>query len=300
MMRFRIGALDVTEPAYLTPDQILEHPNFLKGREAYINAVLEFYEFEPSLIELMLDGGRIMVYAVVMAMWGRYRGDDPESLPTISRLKKTVGLFNVASPRQLDLIIARFVQVGHLQINPAPDDLRMRIVLPTPALIEHDRAFIRAHYAALAEIVGHDAYALPLAGNLAFLKAVRGAWIATLEPMAKQIFSGNPSTLRFYAASAGMLMLMKLVQLHGQSTTGWITIDYTDFGRRFGVSRTHVRTLLKAVAAAQEIELDARGNLHLRPELLAAFDRNIAGRMSLLDRAHTSAVSSLKLPVFAA
>ena len=290
----------MTEPTYLTPDQILEHSNFLRGREAYINAVLEFYEFEPSLIELMLDGGRIMVYAVVMAMWGRYREDDPESLPTISRLKRTVGLFDVASPRQIDLIIARFLQVGHLQIKTAPNDLRMRIVLPTPALIEHDRAFMRAHYAALAEIAGHEAYALPLAGDISFLKAVRGAWITTLEPMAKQIFSGNPSTLRFYAASAGMLMLMKLVQLHGQSKDGWITIDYTDFGRRFGVSRTHVRTLLKTVAAAREVELDARGNLHLRPELLTAFDRNIAGRMSLLDRAYRSAVSSLEPPVSAA
>lgn len=289
----------MTDPAYLTTDRILEHPNFLKCREAYLDAVVAFYEFEPSLIELMLDGGRIMVYAVVMAMWGGYREDDPESLPSISRLKRTVDLFGVASARQIDLIVARFVQVGYLQVTPAPSDLRMRIVLPTPALVEHDRAFIKAHYTALAEIAGRDAYALPLAGDIDFLKAVRGAWVATLEPMAKEIFSQNRSTLRFYAASAGMLMLMRLVQLHSQTGGSWLAIDYTDFGRRFGVSRTHVRTLLKAAAAEGEIEINARGSLLLTPKLLEAFDRNVAGRMSLLDRAHASALASLTPPVTA-
>jgi len=288
--------VDLTEPKYLNADDILKHPNFSRGREAHIKAILDFYEFEPSLIELMLDGGRIMVYAVAMALWGGYHEDDPDSAPTISRLKKTVGLFDVASPRQIDLIVARFVHVGHLQIKPAPTDLRMRIILPTPALIEHDRAFIRAHYAALAEIAGHDAYPLPLAGDLAFLKVMRGAWIATLESMAKEIFTENPSTLRFYAASAGMLMLMKLVQMQCQIGEGWIKMDYTDFGRRFAVSRTHVRTLVKTAATAGEIQIDAQGNLRLRPELLAAFDRNVAGRMALLNRAHASAISRLKRP----
>ncbi len=286
--------MHVTDPTYLSTDRILEHPNFLKCREAYLVAVLSFYEFERSLIELMLDGGRIMVYALVMAMWGSYREGDPETLPSMSRLKKAIDLFGVASARQVDLIIARFVQVGYLQIKPAPSDLRMRMVLPTQALIEHDRAFIRAHYAALAEIGGREAYALPLAGDLNFLKNMRGAWITTLEPMAKEIFSQNPSTFRFYAASAGMLMLMRLVQLHSRANGGWIAVDYTDFGRRFGVSRTHVRTLLKAAAADGEIELDARGNLRLQPSLLAAFDRNVAGRMSLLDRAHSSALANLR------
>lgn len=283
----------MTDAPYLTPDHILLSPNFAAARDQHICAVLELYEFKPSLIELMLDGGRIMVYATVMALWGRYQEEDLTTLPTMSLLKKTVGLFEVASPRQVDLIVARFVQVGHLQIRPAPNDLRMRIALPTDALIEHDRAFIAAHYSALRQLVGEDAYALPLSRDITFLKAMRGAWISTFERMAKEIFSASPAVLRFYAASAGMLMLMKLVQLQHLSPDAWLSIDYTDFGRRFGVSRTHVRTLLKTAAAGGDIELDARGRLRLQPELLAAFDRNLAERMSLLDLAHGSAVTKL-------
>lgn len=273
------------------PDRILEHPKFSEGRDTYIDAVLELYEAKPSAIELMLDGGRIMVYGIIMALWGGYRTEDPASFPTISRLKQTVGWFGVASPRQIDHIVARFAQVGHLQIIQAPRDMRMRMVLPTQALIEHDLAFIRAHYSALGELFGGDTYALPLSGDLAFHKAMRGAWVATLEPMATEIFIGNPPILRFYAASAGMLVLMKLVRLQDGSPDGWIAVDYADLGRRFGVSRTHVRTLLQAADGA--IDIDGRGSLRIRPELITAFDRNIAGRMSLLDRAHSAAMAGL-------
>jgi hypothetical protein len=285
--------VDVTEPPFLTPERILQTPGFSAARDAYIDAVLALYEARPALIELMRDGGRIMVYGAIMALWGGYREADPATSPTISRLKRVVGWFDVASPRQIDLIVARFTQVGHLQVLPAPRDLRLRLVLPTPALIEHDRAFIRAHYSALADLFGPQAYARPLAGDVVFLKAMRGAWIATLRSMAGDIFLGNPAILRFYAASAGMLMLMRLVRLQGLGPDGWVAVDYTDFGRRFAVSRTHVRTLLKASAAVGGIELDRERGLRLQPSLRAAFDRNIAGRMSLLDRAHATAMMSL-------
>ncbi|TGD97422.1 hypothetical protein [Methylobacterium nonmethylotrophicum] len=285
--------MEATERAYATPDRILQDPRFPASRDVYIDAVLELHEAKPSTMELMLDGGRILVYGIVMALWGGYREDDVASWPTISRLKETVGWFGVASPRQIDLIVARFVQVGHLRIAPAPNDRRLRIVLPTPALIDHDRAFVRSHYEPLGVLFGRERYALPLAEDLAFLKAMRGAWIATLQTMAREIILANTRLLRFYSASAGMLMLMRLVRRQHLRPDGWVAVDYTDFGRRFCVSRTHVRTLLKAAAADGDIEVDARGRLRARPELVAALDSNIAGRLSLLDRSHAAAMACL-------
>lgn len=288
--RCGFSALDVTGTTYLAPERIRAHPNFAEARDTYIRAILDLYEGRPALIELMRDGGRIMVYGIIMALWGGYREDEPKSLPTISRLKQTIGWFGVASPRQIDLIVARFAQVGHLEISPAPHDARMRRILPKPALIEHDRAFLRAHCLALATLFGAEAYDKPLSGDRDVLKAMRGAWIATLEAMAKEIFMANPPVLRFYAASSGILMLMRLVAMQHAAPNAWLAVDYTDFGRRFAVSRTHVRTLLKSIAQEGDLEIDPEGRLRLSPNLLTAFDRNFAGRMSLLDRAHGAVV----------
>ncbi|MFP5077047.1 hypothetical protein ACLE20_07040 [Rhizobium sp. YIM 134829] len=281
------------EVAYLAPDRILAHPKFGHCRNLYISDLLALYEFRPDRVELLLDAGRIMVYAAIMALWGGYRDNDRSSLPTVGRLKRTVDLFQIASPRQIDRILSRFAQVGHIETAPVADDLRMRIVLPTAALIAHDRAFIRVHYAALGELVACDAYARPLAGDLVFLKAIRSAWIAALEPMAKDILPADPQLYRFYAASAGMMILFKLVDMQALHPGRFFAVDHSELARRFGVSRTHVGKLLKTAAADGGLEREADGRLRLDPSLLRALDRNIAGRLSLLDRAHAVAVAEL-------
>lgn len=274
---------------FATPDAILAHPDFPEARAVYVDAVMDLYEAKPLLLELMRDGGRIFVYGLIMAFWGAYREEAPETWPTVNRLKEAVGRFGMASPRQIDAILARFVQAGHLVVAPAGGDMRKRIVLPTPGLIEHDRAFIRAHYAPLGQLFGPGAYALPLAGDRAFLKAARAAWFAALGAMADDVILANRPLLRFYAASAGMLMLMKLVGLQGRAAGG-VALDYSDFSRRFAVSRTHVRTLF---TADDGLAFEPDGVVRVRPDLCAALDRNIAERLSLLDRCRLAAAAAV-------
>ncbi|MFP5077041.1 hypothetical protein ACLE20_07010 [Rhizobium sp. YIM 134829] len=168
------------EVVHLGPDHILAHPKFDHCRDAYIDDLLALYEFCPQRVELMLDAGRIIVYAALMASWGGYRDEDPTTLPTIGRLKRMVDLFQIASPRQIDRILSRFAQMGHVEIAPVADDLRMRVVLPTASLIAHDCDFIRVHYRALETA-----------------RPMRGAWIAALEPLAKDIIPAEPLLLRF-------------------------------------------------------------------------------------------------------
>lgn len=286
----------MAEPAagFATPDLILGHSRFAAARDAYIAAVLVLYEGRPQLLELMRDGGRIFVYGTIMALWGGYREGEAKTFPSVGRLKAEVGRFRVASPRQIDLVLARFVQAGHLHIRAAPGDARLRLVLPTASLVEHDRTFIGAHYAPLAAMFGHEAYALPLAGDLAFLKAARAAWLATLGAMAEEVIRPNRPVLRFYAASAGMLMLMDLARRQGIAGDGTIAIDHTEYGRRFGVSRTHVRTLLQAAAADGHVSVAAPGRIRLAPDLLASLDLNIAERLSLLDRSRALAMREVR------
>ncbi len=272
-----------------SPEAILGHPRFPAARAVYIDGVMALYEGHPLRLEIMRDGGRIFVYGIIMALWGDYRDDQPETWPTVSRLKQIVERFDVVSPRHVDTIVARFVQAGHLHVVPVADDLRLRLVLPTPGLIEHDRLFLRAHFSPLGVLFGAERYAPALAGDARFLKATRAAWLGMLATMADDVIRRNRPILRFYKASAGFLMLMKLVRLQEQSADGTVALDHGDFARRFGVSRTHVRTLFGAVASDGEIVVDRHGRVRATDELCAALDRNIADRMTLLDRSHAAA-----------
>ena len=59
-------------------------------------------------------------------------------------------------------------------------------------------------------------------------------------------------------------------------------LTYADIGNRFGVSRTHVRSLLEDAAQQGDVTLSGRGGrlVELNPPLLESFDRFVADAMS--------------------
>jgi hypothetical protein len=248
----------------------------------------------------MLDSSRILLYGVVMALWGGYRADVQASYPTISRIKQALGRFGLSSSRQIDKIIARFVLAGHLETKPACHDRRLRIVLPTRSLIGHEASFLQAHYKPLGVMFGDRHYALALSGETAFLKAVRSAWLASLEQLAKDVILANRPILKFYNASAGMLLLFELARLQAAADDGSCEIAHADLGRRFSVSRTHVRTLLRAAAEDGDVTIIHGGRLRLGDRLSSALDRNIADRLSLLDRSYAVASRGVDIRLAAA
>ena len=80
-----------------------------------------------------------------------------------------------------------------------------------------------------------------------------------------------------------MTILTKLVQLVDAAGGNAVEkLSYTDIGARFGVSRTHVRTLLQDAEQAGLVALTGQGGrfVELKPAILRAFDRFIADGMS--------------------
>lgn len=82
---------------------------------------------------------------------------------------------------------------------------------------------------------------------------------------------------------------------HAQ-TRSLATDDRLEQGRSSARERAiqHERTLLGAAAEDGDVEIIGRSLLRLGTHLRAALDRNIAGRLLLLDRAHGMAMESFE------
>ena len=95
-----------------------------------------------------------------------------------------------------------------------------------------------------------------------------------------QIMADNPAVMRFMNRDAGVLVLIKLIQMSVAVSAK--DLSYTDIGARFGVSRTHVRMLLEEAARHGDVSLSGRGGrlVELQPSILQAFDRFVAAAMS--------------------
>jgi DNA-binding MarR family transcriptional regulator len=261
-----------------TPQEILAHPRFAAARAAFVDAVLAFHEGDQSSSRLMVETMRQVTFNKIMALHFAHDVTDRSTWPTPRRLKDELGLFGLSSARRIDALVARLVRAGYVKSRRSEEDGRVRFLTPTPRMMALDREWLVYNYVPL-RVMFPDGYAEPLARDPAFQRAQRVVG-REFSARAAAIIAGNPAVMRFMHRDAGMLVLIKLVQLSAAGHDSGLS--YTDFGARFGVSRTHVRSMLEDAAQHGDVILAARGGrlVELKPSILQAFDRFLADAMS--------------------
>lgn len=222
---------------------------------------------------------RQITFNVIISLHLRHEAEDRTTWPTPRRLKDELKLFGLASERRIDALVARLIQLGFVESSASKHDGRVRILSPTARMMSLDLDWLVYNYVPLQVMFPEPGYPEPMARDPAFQRAQR---LVALEFSAKgaQIMAGNPAVMRFLNRDAGILVLIKLIQMSAADSTR--DLSYTDIGARFGVSRTHVRMLLEEAAQHGDVGLSGRGGhvVELKPSMLNAFDRFVAAAMS--------------------
>jgi DNA-binding MarR family transcriptional regulator len=261
-----------------TPEEILANPRFEAARTAFGDEVLALHEGDAFHSRLLVEAMRQVTFNLIICLHLGHDVTDRSTWPTPRRLKDELKTFGLASERRVDALVSRFVQLGFVESRPSEQDGRVRILTPTAKMMSLDRDWLAYHYAPLHEMFPDPGYGEPLARDPTFQRAQR---LVALDFSAKgsQILASNPAVMRFMSRDAGMLVLIKLVQMSAADSEG---LSYADLGTRFGVSRTHVRSLLEEAAQHGDVSLSGRGGylVELNPPLLQAFDRFVADAMS--------------------
>jgi DNA-binding MarR family transcriptional regulator len=268
-------------PAHHSPEEILAHPQFRVGRSALLHAMLSLYEHEPFLNRLLLEVGRNVLFNVILCLHARYEEADPATWPTLRLLKQSMEGFGLASPRRVADLVSRLLKTGYLEQVTPPGDRRTRILSPTQKMIAQDRDWLVSHYVPLQVLFPDPGYAPIMQGDPVFQRRHRLV-AADFFPLAAQIMARNPLMMLFMTREAGMMIVIKLLQLAEVRQDTTRQISYSDIGARFGVSRTQVRKLLQQAEESDLVRL-ARGKdqfVEVTPKLIEAFDRFIADSMA--------------------
>ena len=279
-------------PLHHSSETILSHPGLSAARLAYVEAVLRLYEHDTSSNRLLVEATRGVVFFVIVSLYFAYEQEHRSSWPTMRLLKETVGLFGLSSDRRVDAIVSLLVKQGFIISEPAATDRRARILAPTEKGLLHDREWLAANYAPLSTMFPDPGYSPAMRRDPAFHRAQRIV-ARTMAAQGADIMATNPAIMFFMARDAGIMILFKLIDLADAS--GSATFSSTDLGKRFGISRTHVRNLLRDAQAANLVSL-ADGVVVLSVELLSAFDRFMASGMSGHDLIFRQAISMLADP----
>lgn len=271
--------------AYHGPEAILAHPRYRAARGLFVSGIMDLYDNDPFLNRLLVEAGRAVIFGLIMCLWGDYDPQDRETWPTQKRLKSHLAQFGLASPRHVDNILARLVTTDFLVLRTVAEDRRVRLIEPTERMFAHDLALQLPFFRALDTLFGEPRYAAFLGRDRGFQLAVRKASIAVL-PWSARILSRNADIMHFLARPCAIHILMKFVELGATGPDNPVReVSIAELGARFGMSRSHVRNVLRDAEDAGLMERSGSGGVfhHLTPRCVASFDRFVAEALSSSD-----------------
>ncbi len=281
-----MAAIDFTKlPDFHSTEEILAHPRFPLARDEFVNAMLALYEHKPFLNRLLLEASRTVLMSVIMCLYARYDEADRATWPTLRLVADAMAVHGLASASRVHDLVSRFVKTGYLEQRTAPQDRRVRILIPTKKMIAQDQDFLVSHHLPLQILFPDPGYAPIMRRDPAFQLKQRLV-SRDLFALGAQILAGNPIMMLFQGRDAGVMILIKMIQLAKiEGGAEPLKVSYSDLGGRFGVSRTHVRKLLEAAEKMDLVRLTKAGGqfVELLPPVLQAFDRLVADAMSGFD-----------------
>ncbi len=272
---------------HLTIDEVVGHPRMAEARRLYVDRFLAIYGDDPFMARLLIETGRYLVFLVAVVLAA---GHDParrETWFTVGRLKREMAAFGMVSDRQVDHLVARLCAVGFMTAAPAEGDRRVRILRPTEAMLQHDCAWLAAHYAPMTVIGRFADYAPAMRQDPAYQVAQRRTSIAFL-PFSGKLLAMAPELMLFFNHAAGHVVSAALIQAAMGADDLHAAVPYGDVGERFGVSRTHIRKIVEEAQSAGLVRLHGLGGhrVEILPRFWASYDRGLAIGMFIHDTVH--------------
>jgi hypothetical protein len=289
------------QPLRLSFADILAHPRLPEARRAYIDDFLRVYHGDPFLIRLVLEAGRFLVFHIAAVLDAGQDLSRRETWFTVSALKQQLALYGFASGRQVDHLVRRLQSVGFISERRHPADGRVRLLAITEKLRTHHQDWLAAHFAPLVTLYPHHDYGPILARDARF-HIVHCRTCLPYQPVAARLMMTIPDTMLFFSHSAGPLIMNAVIKAAMDSKDPGADVPYIDAADRFGVSSTHVRTMMQTAEAAGLVRISGRGgrNIAILPRFWDSYDRGLALGMYLHDAHNIVAMRAWRQEVAAA
>ncbi|WP_051356468.1 MarR family transcriptional regulator [Azorhizobium doebereinerae] len=276
----------------LSAEGVLAHPGFGKARDIYIREMLELHENQPTENRLLIDGGTASIFFSVIIMNAGYQPDVRSTWPTMQSLKSQMEAHGIASGRRTHDIVRRLIDRGYITTFTAQRDRRSTLLAPTDKMLAHDQRSLLCYFHPLHALFPDPGYPEPMRRDLAFHRAAREVSIAFLAH-AQQFILANPVIAFFLPRQAGHMILTKLMHLCGdQDDHGVPKVSFVKIGDSFGVSRTHVRKLLREAEELGFVRLFGN-SVAVTATCRAGFDRFLADTMAGNDLVYRLAMAKL-------
>jgi biotin operon repressor/DNA-binding MarR family transcriptional regulator len=266
------------------PFEFLSAPGFAETRDRLIAGKLALYEGSHLFNRLILEEGRFLCYLAALSLHASQDIARPPTWLTLGRLQREVIELGVASRNRVEAQVSCLRKYGFLTQQPHASDRRVRLLVPSAALLARDAGILGLFVSGLSDfgLSPTDGHTGPLAPDLH--RAMRRATLPLLPGLSRIIRRHLPLA-PFFAHDCGYMILLLLLRGGRESGDNTISTGYQRLATQTGVSRTHVRRIVEAARDAGLLTTTARGghDIRLTPAMWNAADRWFADNLALTD-----------------
>jgi len=224
------------------------HPAFSQAAREVAQGFVEHYQGNRLLNTIVNDRGRMLVgyFSIYLHFFG-LPGEHAPGL-TVSRMKKLCSDLGICSGGRAETMLILMRMFGHLETAPSAADRRTRYLVPSKRLLESVQVRWLMQFKAMAPVLPEIAPAIAAVRRPDFTAAL-------IRRLAERFLAGlriiehSPGFELFADRNAGVMIAYSLL-LAGERGDTFppqkpVRLSISAVARRFGVSRVHVRTLLR-------------------------------------------------------
>jgi hypothetical protein len=280
--------------------QMRTDPRLPEAIRTLARGMLGLYRGNRLLNMLINDRGRMAIGYLALYLHDGGAPDGRGSGFGVGQLKAMCAASGIASPGRAGAMLGLMRMTGHVASASAAGDRRRHVLVPTEKLREAHRARWSRVAEALRVVRPDAADAFALGDpefEAAYVRYSTEYWLAGMR-----MIDIAPEMQLFLDRNGGLMILLSIIlsgeAREGELPDGPIPITISGLSSRFGISRVHVRTMLRDAEAAGYIARTGAGGSHvvLRPELLESIRTFFAAVILYISHCALLAAAEAKRP----
>ena len=274
-------------------------PRFLEALPAYQRLIAAYFADNIMLNKVVTEAWRFEMLVYTLYLYDQRDPKDPRSGLTVSNLQRICAQQNCASAGRVLAIVGIMRVGGFLSKQKSNLDSRVAHLQPSAKFIDivegwNQRIFqiIDAVFPQQSLAGCHEAHP-----RFGWEMRRRGA-----EHMLKgwKLLGPFPEVGHFISSDGGWMLLLHCVAETIRQGVGKhvaVAVDLVEFGKRFGVSRSHLRRLLESAHQEGLLIAPPRNGAHIKlaPHLMASFLSCMASELDVYRSWGRAAAVELKL-----
>lgn len=239
------------KPSREAIDRLRAHPRFPEAVRHVSTGFIAQFKGNRIVNALFNDRGRLLINWLTLYLHWSRSPDDPNSGLTSGRLKALCIKHRCCSGGRAEAMLALMRMFGYVAPAQEQADRRLKLLFATDKLIDAQIERWRAYLGATAMVLDDGQAALAALDAAPFRPAFTRELID--HDFIDLVVDFVPEIRLFCERTGGWLIMFSLciAGRGGDSVPprGAVTVSISEFARRFGVSRPHVRKLMNDAVA---------------------------------------------------